>query len=210
MTKMKFLQTLHEKLSHLPESDVEEHLNFYSEMIEDRMEEGFSEEEAVEAAGNIDEIAQQISAEFSSVPESNEETAGKDTDTDAANVKRHIRWWEITLIVIGAPVWLSLLISIVGVAFSLYLTLWAVIITLWAVFASASVCSVFSVLSGITFALCEKQLTGIAIVGCGFICSGFSILFFFVCRAATKGTLIFTKKAAHRTKRIFTKKEGAK
>lgn len=38
MTKLQFLMALHEKLSGLPRE--EERLSFYSEMIEDRMEEG--------------------------------------------------------------------------------------------------------------------------------------------------------------------------
>ena len=57
MTKLKFLLSLHDKLSDLPQNEVEERLSFYSEMIEDRMEEGVSEEEAVSARGSVDEIA---------------------------------------------------------------------------------------------------------------------------------------------------------
>jgi uncharacterized membrane protein len=40
MTKLQFLMALHEKMSGLPREEVEERLEFYSEMIEDRMEEG--------------------------------------------------------------------------------------------------------------------------------------------------------------------------
>ena len=64
MTKIKFLLSLHDRLSGLPQDEVEERLNFYSEMIEDRMEEGISEEEAVAAIGPIDEIAEQIIADI--------------------------------------------------------------------------------------------------------------------------------------------------
>ena len=64
MTKIKFLLSLHDKLSGLPQDEVEERLNFYSEMIEDRIEEGFSEEDAVAAVGSVDEIAEQIVAQI--------------------------------------------------------------------------------------------------------------------------------------------------
>ncbi|MBR4295688.1 MAG: DUF1700 domain-containing protein, partial [Clostridia bacterium] len=63
MTKLKFIMSLHDKLSGLPQKEIEERLNFYSEMIEDRMEEGLSEEEAVAAIGSVDEIAEQIVAD---------------------------------------------------------------------------------------------------------------------------------------------------
>lgn len=56
MNKQEFLMRLREGLSGLPENDIEERLIFYSEMIDDRKEEGLSEEEAVREIGNIDEI----------------------------------------------------------------------------------------------------------------------------------------------------------
>ena len=68
MTKLNFILSLNEKLSGLPQNDIEERLRFYTEMIEDRMEEGLSEEEAVLAVGSVDEIAEQILAEASSAP----------------------------------------------------------------------------------------------------------------------------------------------
>ena len=56
MDKQEFLLRLRKELSGLPREDLEERLTFYSEMIDDRMEEGVSEEEAVAAAGSVDEI----------------------------------------------------------------------------------------------------------------------------------------------------------
>ena len=60
MTKMQFLMSLHDQLSGLPKEDVEQRLNFYSEIIEDSMEEGLSEADAVTALGSIEEIVAQI------------------------------------------------------------------------------------------------------------------------------------------------------
>ena len=47
MTKAEFLSVFKKKLSALPRKEREEGLSFYTEMIDDRMEEGLSEEEAV-------------------------------------------------------------------------------------------------------------------------------------------------------------------
>ena len=63
MHKHEFLAQLRKGLSGLPRDDVEERLSFYSEMIDDQMEEGLSEEEAVSAAGSVDEIVAQTIAE---------------------------------------------------------------------------------------------------------------------------------------------------
>ena len=60
MLKQEFLVQLRKGLSCLPKQDMEERLTFYSEMIDDRMEEGLSEEDAVMAVGSIADIIAQI------------------------------------------------------------------------------------------------------------------------------------------------------
>ena len=64
MTKTEFVLELASKLSLLPWEEIEDRISFYVEMIDDRMEEGVSEEEAVAAIGSVDEIASQIIAEI--------------------------------------------------------------------------------------------------------------------------------------------------
>lgn len=64
MSKQEFLEQLRRGLSGLPRENIEEQLKFYSEMLEDRMEEGLSEEEAVSAAGSVDEIVAQAVADI--------------------------------------------------------------------------------------------------------------------------------------------------
>ena len=49
MTKQEFLRALWNKLSALPSEDVGRALDYFSEMIDDRMENGLTEEEAVAA-----------------------------------------------------------------------------------------------------------------------------------------------------------------
>ena len=121
MTKLEFILALNERLKHLPQDEVKERISFYSEMIEDRMEEGLSEEDAVAAVGSIDEIAAQTKPE--KAPASKKQ-------------KRRLKAWEIVLLSLGSPIWLSLLIAAFAVALSLFVVLWALIICLWAVFAA--------------------------------------------------------------------------
>ena len=108
MTKMQFLMSLHNKLSGLPQNEIEERLNFYSEMIEDRIEEGVSEEEAVAQIGTVDEIAEQIIADIPLTKIAKEKI----------KPKRHIKAWEFVLLILGSPLWLSVLIAIFAVIFS--------------------------------------------------------------------------------------------
>ena len=199
MTKIKFLLELHEKLSGLPQDEVEERLNFYSEMIEDRIEEGLLEEEAVAAVGSVDEIAAQIIADIPLVKIAKEKM----------KPKRQLKAWEIVLLVLGSPIWFSLIVAAFSVILSLYVLLWAVIISLWAVFVSVIACAFGVIVSGIGFAIIDKVLTGIAMIGAGIVCIGLSIFLFFGCKAVTNGTLLLTKKTAQGIKKLFIKKEEA-
>ena len=56
MNKQSFLDALKEKLYGLPWQELKERLDFYSEMIDDRMEEGITEEEAVAAIEIVEDV----------------------------------------------------------------------------------------------------------------------------------------------------------
>ena len=193
MTKLQFLLSLNNKLSGLPQGDIEERLNFYSEMIEDRIEEGLSEADAVAAVGSVDEIVTQIIA---------------DNSPKKTTKKTQRKAWGIVLLVLGSPIWLSLLIAAFAVVLSLYASLWAVIISLWAVFASCAGCSAGGIIAGIGFVCSGNRLPGIAMIGAGIFCAGLAILFLLGCRAATKGALYLTKRPVSWLKGCFVKKEN--
>lgn len=59
MTKSQFLDLLKEKLAFLPEYDLEDQLYFYSEMIDDRINDGLSQEDAISEIGSIEDIVAQ-------------------------------------------------------------------------------------------------------------------------------------------------------
>ena len=187
MRKEEFLEKLREQLSGLSQEDILERLNFYSEMIDDHMEEGLTEEEAVQAVGCIEEIAADVDRT-------------KQSDTP----RKQWKAWEIVLLAVGCPVWLSLLIAALAVAFSLYISLWSVIISLWAVFGSLAACAVAGAVAGVIFLVDGNGVTGVAVIGAAFACAGFAILLFYGSRIATKCTAMLTGILL---KRFFRRKE---
>ena len=198
MTKTEFLSKLREKLSGLPEDDINRSLDYYAEMIDDCIEDGLEESAAVESLGSLDSIADQILKDIP-LPKLVKEKI---------KPKRTLRAWEIVLIVLGFPVWLPLLIAGVSVALSLYVVLWSLIISLWAVFSSVVGASVGGIFAGTIFAFTGKALTGIALIGAALVSAGVSVFIYFGCMSATKGTLILTKKIALGIKKCFVKKEA--
>lgn len=199
MNKQEFVCELEKRLAGLPEDELRERIEFYSEMIDDRIEEGLSEEEAVKDIGSIDSIVGQI---LSDIPL----TA---IVKEKIKPKRKLEAWEIVLIILGAPIWLPLLVSVISVVLSIYVTVWAVIISLWAVFVSVAACAAAGVGVGISFAIGGNGLSGVALIAAGLVCAGLAIFLFFGCNGAAKGVVWLTKKSVYAIKKCFVGKECA-
>ena len=197
MTKQAFLAALRARLEGLPEEEVKERMSFYAEMIDDRIEDGVSEEAAVAGIGSVETVAADILADIP-LPLMIKEKI---------RPKRRLRAWEIVLLVLGSPIWLSLLIAAAAVLLSLYVSLWAVIVSLWAAFASVAACGVGGILGGVALTACGEVFAGIALISAGLVCLGLSILFFFGCREATRGVLWLAKKGVYAIKKCFVRKE---
>lgn len=195
MTKESLLMWLREAFSAYPPEEVEERLRFYEELIDDRMEEGMTEEEAVASLGSLEEVIAKMGAEMPPLKK--------------RKAKWHLRWWEILLLVLGFPLWLPLLIAALAVGLAIYISVWSVIASFWAVFLSVVVCSFFAILIGIGGSLFGNRMKGIALLGAGIFCFGLSILLFWGCKAATNSVLFLTKKLLRAIKNCFVRKECA-
>ena len=200
MNKEGFLVALRSALAGLPQDDVEERLAFYSEMIDDRVEEGASEEDAVAGVGTVDEVASQIVAE---VPLTK-------IVKEKITPKRTLKAWEIVLIALGFPVWFPLLVAAGAVILSLYIVVWALIVSLWAIELSLAVSAAASVAAAAAYFSAGTPLAGIAMIGAACVFAGLSIFMFFGCLAASKGILKLTKKTALWVKSRIIGKEKTK
>ncbi len=192
MNKQDFLCQLRKSLSVLPQTEIDEHIIFYSEIIDDRIEECLNEEEALAQIGSPEQIAKQILAD------------SNHTNTTNKKAKRHLKAWEIVLIILGFPLWFSLLVAAFAVVLALYCCLWCVIVSLWAVFAAFVGCAFGLSLGGVVLAINSNVATGFILIGGSIVCAGLSIFLFLACKAATKGVLLLTKNVI---KKFFAKKE---
>lgn len=193
MNKIEFLTVLRERLQGLPEEDINKSIDFYCEMIDDRVEDGMSEEEAVEALGNIEEIISQILSEVS-LPKLVKEKV---------KPKRALKAWEIVLLVLGAPLWIPLLAAVILTVLAIYLSVWTVIISLYAVDLSIAVSGLACI--GVAVALLfDGQFVPAGVVfGTGLVCMGLAILLLFAFNLVTKGILWVSKKVLLGIKGLF-------
>lgn len=199
MSKQEFLTELREALYGLPQNDIEERVMFYSEIIEDRVEEGLSEEKAVLAVGSVNEIAAQVIAE----------TPLTKMVLEKIKFKRHLSAAEITLLAICSPILLCLAVAALAVIITVYAVLWSVIISLWAVFAAFAACTLGGVLGCIAFLTTGSYVAGIVAIAAGLVFAGLSIFMIYGCKAATLSTVLLTKKIAIWSKNRFVKREEA-
>ncbi len=156
MNKIEFLEAVRDRIKGLPAEDIESSLEYYSEMIDDRLEDGLSEEEAVAAMGLVEDVVSQI---YMSMPLSKvvKVTAEPRKGGKAKKV----------LLILTSPLWI---VSIV-VFYILYAALWAVIGVLYAGSGAVIMAGSAAVLGGV--------FTGgnaLVYIGGGFICVGIGIL----------------------------------
>lgn len=199
MTKLEFLNEIRKGLSGLPLEEIEERVNFLSEMIDDLMEDGLSEKEAVAKMGSVDDIVSKAIAD----------TPLSMIAKEKLKKERGISAFEITLIILAFPLWFPLLAAALSVIVALYASLWSVVVSLWAAFASFVSCFVGGTVSGIYFSVTGHPLIGVAMIGAGIFLAGLSIFAFFACKWATVLAVKIPKWIVSGIKYCFMKKEAA-
>ena len=198
MTKSEFMRNLKKKLGGLSEKEKTERLAFYSELIDDRIEDGIAEETAVEELGSIDELAAQITSEM----------LISNNIKDETKQQRTLKWWEIALIVLGFPLWFSLLAVVFAVIISLYAALFSVVVAIYSADIAIAGGAIIGVFEAVLFFLAGNAVGGIFFVGAAIALGALSWLMWFGCNIVTKWIFEVTKRLIVWIKTLFVKKEA--
>ena len=198
MDKLDFLLTLDRRLGVLPDADRKAPLDYYSEMLDDLMESGMTETDAVASLGSVEAIAEEILMDMPL------------TKLVKAKMKKRRRMTgiEITLLIVGSPIWLPILISMFAVVFSVYVSLWAVVISLYAADLCLAAGSLAGLLGAIMMFVGGQPGAGLLFLGSMLVLVGLAILLFFGCNAAVKGAYKLGKLTLRGIKACFIRKEG--
>lgn len=185
MCKQEFLDGLRKKLSGLPKVEIEERIRFYSEMIDDAVEEGLTEQAAIERIAGEDAIEPAL----------------------PHKPRKERSAWVTVLLIVGSPVWFSLAVAALAVAFSLVVSLWSIIVSLWAAFGGVVGGAIGGVLAGGVIVLEGYVLTGVALAAAGLVCAGLSIGLFLGSKAATRSAWLLTKWTLSGIRSCFVRRE---
>ena len=194
MSRTEYLSQLKERLMQEEIPNADQMIEFYAEMIDDRMDEGKSEEEAVAEIGTVDEIVNEIVKDTPLVKLVKEKI----------KPKRKLKAWEIVLLILGFPLWFPLVLTALILCLVAYLLIWILVIVCYVVELSLSVAATAAPVLMIIQAVNGGSI--VVYLGLWLMCLGGAILLFLGCIGATKLTLKLSKKIITSIKKAFVKK----
>jgi uncharacterized membrane protein len=198
MNKQEFLLALRGALAGLSEADIRVSLDYYTEIIDDQMEGGITEADAVASLGSVVTVAEQILMDMP-LPK---------LVKARVKPKRRLRAWEIVLIAVGSPVWFPILLALVIVVLAVYIVLWSVVISLYAADLSLTAGALAGIAGCAVLAATGHIAPALLFVGAGLACAGLAIFGFLGCNATAKGVFLLGKLIWRGIKACFVRKKG--
>jgi uncharacterized membrane protein len=199
MKKSEFLKELRLRLSDLPSSDIKHSVDYYSEMIDDRIEDGLSEEEAVRKIGTPAKAAEEI---LTTLPI---------TTLMRARIKRGSGHsvFLIILVILGSPIWISLLAVGAAIIISLLAALFSVFVVFWAAEIAIAASAAGTLIGAPILLIGHGNFAGALFsLGAALLLGGLAILFFFPVVWITKGIFLLFKLTFRFIKFCLIRKEA--
>ena len=197
MNKREFLRTLSRALSPLTREEKRRLLDYYGELIDDRVEAGVPETAVIADLGDPRETARELVADAALRGEVREGTKPLPT----------------ALIILGSPLWLALFICVLAVILSVYVVAWALILSLAAVVLALALCGLAG-LASLFLTFSENPAAAVALLGAGLLCTGLALLLAWpvwkAAQALSRGTARFCGRLWARSFGRFTKRRSAR
>ena len=200
MNRQEYLDDIKEKLLGLSEEDIDKALEFYMEALDDRMDDGLTEEQAINAVGSADEVAEQILMD----------TPLPKLVSATVKPKRALKAWEIVLLVLGAPLWIPLVAMLFGIALSVVCVLFSLMIAAIATVFGLIVGGIVAAVAGLTGLFVGGGITVVAKIGVGLIMVGLGALLFLPCKSLVLWLFELCGRFFKWIKKQFIKKKNVK
>ena len=197
MTKEIFLHQLRIRLTRLPEAEIQQHLDYYSEIIDDMLEDGISEEDAIASFGSVDETAQAIL----------QDTPLTTLVRQTARPKKGWTAPAIILAVIGSPIWVPLCIAAITVILAVFVSIWALVAAVFTVVLALGISAVFLLIRAFGLLLSAGAGYMLLTLGAALIAAGLFLLAFLGAKQAAFWLARLSGKAFAKIKSLFIGKE---
>ncbi|WP_217952787.1 DUF1700 domain-containing protein [Adlercreutzia caecimuris] len=199
MNKQEYLAQLRAALACLPEGEIEESVAFYTEMIDDRVADGLTEEEATAQLDDPKAAARAIVADLPVVPRTVVRTKQRN---------RALYW---TLVILGSPLWLTLLLAAGMLVLAGLLTIWCLILGLWLLAAGLLAGGPLGIGVCLWALAVGQPAYGVFELGSGLLCFGLGLFCLHGAVAASKTLMQVSRQWIAKAKAPFVKvkEEGA-
>lgn len=196
MNKQSYLEQIRRLLQRLPEEDRERSLAFYAESIDDRMEDGMSEEAAVATMESPEKAAEAILMDMP-IPK-----------LVKARVKeRRMGAAEILLLALGFPLWFPLLLTVLILGLTAYLLVWAMVLALGAAVLALGLSAAALLVAGVYSIIKAVISLGVLNFGAALVLTGLTVLLGFVLVWAGKLAVKLGKWMVRGLKALLIRKE---
>ena len=159
--KREYLNQLSSALKPMKRAERKRSIAYFSEVIDDRMEDGSTEEQVVSGMEPVADAASRILAEAQ----------------EHGTMKKQVSIWAIILIVLGFPVWFPLLAAVAILVITLYAVVWILIGTVFIISVSFALCGIIGALALFGFAV-ATPFPAIATFGLGLMLAGLGVALF--------------------------------
>ena len=209
MTKTEYISRLTELLSDLDQGYVSSSVQYYTEMIDDRIEDGLTEEEAINAIGSPEETAERIRSE---APEFDSNSS---SESDFEPIQNNAPTTEAETITdkkskkgLTVLAWILILVGIISAVFSFFCAPWAVVISAWAVSCGFIGIGVYFIVYSIIAFITAGAGTGLFCLGAGVLLTGISLFGIIGSKYLSKGVLYITKLIPCSIVKLFKERRG--
>lgn len=196
MNKQEFFNDLAARLAPLPQIEIDKSIAYYNEMLDDRVEDGMTEEEAVSALGDVRVLTESVMCD-QSIPALVKARVSESKDRAASK-----GLW-LVLAIAGFPLWFPLLAALAAVVIALYVSIWSVIISFYAVVLSLGVACFAGLLAGFARGFVTSMPLGLCIIGMAVVCGALCLFLIKPVYLITKRLLRFTTDSMRRIKSLF-------
>jgi uncharacterized membrane protein len=193
VNREEFSEELKKKIAGLPPEEIEGRVSFYNEIIDDHMEEGMSEEDAVAALGSVDSIAEKIMAELPIT-----QLIGGQVNPGRKNSAG-----RTVFLICMFPVWIILFALVIA----LYAVIWALVIALYCVVIAFATVALTGIPGSVYMLVQGRKSEAALVLAIAIFMAGLTVVLVIASIAATKGAARLTKRVGIGYKSIFVRKK---
>lgn len=191
MTRNEFISSLSARLQGIPGTERQKALDWYSELICDRMEE-MPEADAVSGIGSVDEIADEILSQY----RQNTTAVHSSDGTEPQSRRSPDKGVNTALVIFAAavlsPIWLPLLIVGLSLALVAVVLVWCAVVTVGVMLVSAAAVGAVGLVYGFWALFVINPAYGLLVLGAALTAAGLTLALIPLIVVTVKGAAKFT------------------